>query len=87
MHLETIDTLPEHFRRDDMDLIQQQEAPFPGPQELHDLFGIVRPFAGMRNHRVGGDDDSCGAGELVVSAVLLRKSVVRISLRLPYHPA
>lgn len=56
-----------------MDLIQQQETPFPGPQELHDLFGIVCSFAGMCDHRVGGDDDSCGAGELALSAVLLRR--------------
>jgi len=69
MNPETVDTLPERIGRDDVYLVEKQETPFPRFDPLHDFLGIMGSFTGNSNHRVGGDDDSCWTGKLIVSSI------------------
>lgn len=64
MYPKPIDTLPERIGRYDMDLVQQQESPFPRSDPLHYLFCVMGPFSSDADHGVGGNDYPGWAGKL-----------------------
>ncbi len=64
VHLEPVHALPEHLRRNDMNLIKEEETPFPRAQKLHHLLGIVSALAGLCDHRVGRNYDPSRSGKL-----------------------
>lgn len=62
------DALPELVGRGNVHLVQEQKAPFPGPQKVHKLFRVMRTDSRIGDHAVRRDDDPSstlfGTGEL-----------------------
>jgi hypothetical protein len=73
--------LPEHLRRDDVDLVEENEPPFARGEEIHHLLSVVRALLPVGDHRIGRDDDARGAGELSTGLVDWRSRQRRASPR------